>query len=110
LPTATATATETATVTPTSTAQPLLTLVPPSGPVGTELTLTGKDFEPYQRHLFFWDSMAQVIYSGYADDIGQIAGFSYQVPDDAVLGTHDIIAAREDGTEITRVPFEVTAQ
>jgi hypothetical protein len=85
-------------------------VAPPSGPAGTELTVTGKDFEPYQRHLVFWDSMTEVIYSGYADDIGQIAGFSYQVPDDAVLGTHYIIAAREDGTEVTRVPFEVAAQ
>jgi hypothetical protein len=43
-----------------------------------------------------------------ADDIGQIASFTYTVPVSATIGVHQILAGTSDGEVAAQAPFTVT--
>jgi hypothetical protein len=111
----TETATPTLTVTPTSTPAisgtisppPELILAPPSGPAGTEVTISGRYFSPYSPYLLYWDAPEMPIGIILADDIGQIPSVVYTVPLTATVTTHQIVV-ESDGTVVARAPFAVT--
>lgn len=107
-PTGTATPTATATSTPTATATPVpeLSVSPPSGPAGSEITISGAKFQAYTLYTIYWDTPEMLILQISADDIGKIPPFTYTVPITASVGIHQIVAA-SNGTPVAQTPFNV---
>jgi hypothetical protein len=83
-------------------------VAPPSGPAGIEITISGQDFQPYAEYVFYWvPPDAQIGEARLADDIGQIAPFTYTVPASAAVGEYEIVV-RLDSTVSAQAPFQVT--
>jgi hypothetical protein len=115
-PTETATPAPTDTPTPTSTPvisgtispPPELELTPSLGPPGTEISITGKHFRPYQQYLLYWDVPASPIGIVFADDVGDIYQVVFTVPLTASVQVHQVVISLDD-IVVARVPFTVTA-
>jgi hypothetical protein len=82
-------------------------VVPASGPAGTEITISGRDFPNYAECVFYWDSPETPIDVRHVDDIGQIQEFTYVVPESASFGIHHIVVTIER-VVVVQEPFAVT--
>jgi len=82
--------------------------VPASGPIGTQVTISGTNLVPYAPYQICWDLPTNLIQSVLADDIGQIANLVYAVPATATVGTHQILAVDGNGSVVAQTPFTVT--
>ena len=88
---------------------PSLSVLPPSGPAGIEITISGSDFVPYAQYVLYWAPPdTQIGDPVYADDVGQILPVTYTVPVSVTVGNYDVIARFEGNQAVADVPFEVT--
>lgn len=88
---------------------PSLSVVPPSGPAGIVITISGSDFVPYARYVLYWAPPdVQIGDPVYADDVGQILPVTYTVPVSIAVGSYDMIARFEGNQAVADAPFEVT--
>jgi hypothetical protein len=83
-----------------------LLLVPPSGPPGTEVTVSGRCYYIHSGQLarINFDDVRQL------DTIGETGGdytATFRVPDDAVLGAHAVTVTNQAGTVIGAGDFTV---
>ena len=122
-PSATPTATETlaptetpvptATNTPaiSGTIQPLpqLRIEPRSGPMNTDVTISGQFFAPRAQYLVYWNTQEDQIGTVVTDDLGQIAPVVFKVPEAASVGKHQVVV-EADGVVVARASFSVTAE
>ena len=108
MPTPTETATSTPAIAGTIGPPPELILTPSLGPPGTEISITGNHFRPYQQYLLYWDVPELPIGIALADDIGQINREVFSVPRTASVQVHQVVISL-DGTVVARAPFTVMA-
>lgn len=107
-PALTATSTSTPVISGTLSPPPELDLTPSSGPPGTEISISGRHFRPYQQYLLYWDAPETPIGVVLADDIGEIYQVVFTVPLTASVQVHQVMISL-DGIVVARVPFTVTS-
>jgi hypothetical protein len=87
----------------------VLSVEPPSGGAGIEITISGEDFEAGAAYVIYWAPPDLPIGDPVtADGNGRIAPFTYTVPISATVGEYQIIARFEGKTASAQTPFSVT--
>lgn len=81
---------EGSTAPPPSSSRPAsITLTPSSGPPNTQVTITGRDFDPSLRLTVFFDTTNTEV-TGFSDGSGNLGAVTFNVPSSATGGVHEV--------------------
>jgi hypothetical protein len=86
-----------------------LRIQPRSGPINTDVTVSGQFFAPRAQYLVYWNTQDTQIGTVVADDLGQMPPVVFNVPQSALVGKHQVVV-ESDGVVVARASFSVTAE